>query len=367
MPFQELSKMHLRKQMVKKLREGQLSVSDAAREYGVSRNTVRLWRSRAQECPIRELTEFSRRPHRVWRQTDIEIELEILALKAQRPAWGAKKIVAKLWPENSPICVRTADRILARHGLTRTRGEREDLHRFERGNPNELWQIDFKGMGRRRPYSPLSVLDDMSRFAICLRPLPDHRTDTIFDTLWDLFGEFGLPDRILSDNESCFADVTCRGPSRLEVRLWLLGIDSSHGRPYHPQTQGKVERFHRTVKDELGEAILQKDIGTARAICERFIHDYNFERPNEAIGMKVPADLYRPSARKRPAKMPEHEIPQGAIARKVDSCGRFLFKSKEYHAGYGLIRHYVQLKEEPDGFGVWFAGRRFASLDDLKV
>ena len=97
MPFQELSRMHLRKQMVMRLRGGQLSVSEASREYGVSRNTVRLWLRRAEGISLCELLELSRRPHKVWRQTDVEIERSILALKAQRPVWGAKKIVAKLF------------------------------------------------------------------------------------------------------------------------------------------------------------------------------------------------------------------------------------------------------------------------------
>lgn len=360
--------MHLRKQMVLRIREGQLSVSEAAREYDVSRNTVRLWLRRSEGCRLEDLAEVSRRPHRIWRITSFEVETAILEMKAARPTWGAKKILAKLWPEEAPLSVRTADRILSRHGLAGQAYKTQPLQRFERSQPNELWQMDFKALGTPSlGYSPFTTLDDMSRFCLGAQPLSNHRVESIFEALWNLFGEYGLPERILSDNESCFADISRRGPSSLECKLWLLGIATSHGRPYHPQTQGKLERFHRTMEDELGQRIRQPDAARAAEVYKRFLHDYNFERPHESLGMKVPAQVYRPSARKRPPEMPKHEMLDGAIARKVDASGKFSFKGQPYNPGMALIGHYVQICEEANGYGVLFAGRRFATLEALRV
>src|ERR1044071_4581495 len=114
MPFQEKSRMDLRRQMILRLQEGELNVSEAAREYGVARNTVKLWLRRAEMCGVGEVGEISRRPHRFRRQTSEEIKTQLLELKARKPAYGAKKLLALLWPEGAPISVRTADRILDR-------------------------------------------------------------------------------------------------------------------------------------------------------------------------------------------------------------------------------------------------------------
>lgn len=360
--------MHLRKQMVLRVSQGELSVSGAAREYGVSRNTVRLWVERAAQGSVSGLSELSRRPHRIARCTDQELQERLLELKSQRPAWGAKKLVAKLWPdEKPPMSVRTADRILARHGLVGQRSKSKEEIRFERAEPNELLQMDFKGLGRPNPgYYPLSVVDDASRFCLAFRPLPNHQVDTIFDTLWEIFGEYGLPDAILTDNEPCFAGAYNRGPSRLQAKLWLLGIRLLHGRIAHPQTQGKVERFHLTVEQEIGSELLWASLEEARGVYDRFVQDYNYERPHEALDMRAPGLVYKPSTKKRPEKMPTHE-PSTSLVRKVQATGAFRFNGNEYRPGRGLSGELVELREEPDGYGVYYANRRFALLDDIKV
>lgn len=360
--------MQLRKQMVYRVVLGELNVSSASRLYGVSRNTVRLWLKRAQRDSLSELDEISRRPHRIPNATDPELVAQVLAFKKERPTWGAKKIVEKLWPQDCPLSVRTVDRILARNGLVRPMEPPAEMTRFERLNANELLQIDFKGLGSPAlGYSPLSVLDDATRFCLAFEPLLNHQTQTIYDALWDIFGEYGLPLAILSDNEPCFADIHRYGPSRLEAKLWLLGIDTRHGRPSHPQTQGKVERFHRTVNIELGPALRQADIEEARRVYAAFVHDYNFERPHEAIGMKTPGHVYTPSTRKRPDIRPKHEPAEGALLRRVGCDGRFRYQLKLYRAGLGLKGEHVEFREEEGGLGVYYANRRFACLKDLEV
>lgn len=360
--------MDQRKQMVLRLECGDLTVSGASREYGVSRQTVRLWRSRAQERSLGELCELSRRPKEIPNQSPLEIEERVLACKRLRPTWGAKKIAAVLWPEEAPVCVRTVDRILKRNGLVKPRKEAAPpaTIRFEREEPNELWQMDFKGMGLRPPaYSPLSVLDDATRFCLAFEPLPNHRAQTIFSALWNLFGEYGMPEAILSDNEPCFAEISRTGPSWLEARLWLLGVRSLHGRPLHPQTQGKVERFHGTVKLDLGTELRQESITAAQARYALFVHEYNYERPHEAIQMQVPAKIYRPSPRKRPSILPEHEIHDRKNARKVDANGKFAYRSQSYRAGHGLAGQYIVVQETEQGLTATFAGRNIGLLNNL--
>ncbi|KXK21472.1 MAG: Integrase core domain protein [Armatimonadetes bacterium OLB18] len=368
MPFQEVSKMHLRKQMVIRIRAGELSVSAAAREYGVARNTVKLWLRRADEVSLGDLKEKSRRPRSSPNATEASIEEAVLQFKRVRPCWGAKKLLVTLWPEGSPISIRTGDRILKRHGLVRVRGQAESVQRFERESPNQLWQIDFKGLGRYNPgYSPLTILDDASRYCIGFDPLENHQPRVILSSLWAAFGEFGLPEAILMDNEPCFAEISRRGPSWLESQLWLLGIRTLHGRPYHPQTQGKVERFHRTVEDELGSELRQNSILEAREIYSRFVHDYNYERPHEALGMRPPGAVYVPSTRSRPTAIPVHEIPSGSISRKTDDRGVFSYRNVSYRVGRGLGCQTVELKEEAEGMAAYFAGRRIELLAALRV
>jgi transposase InsO family protein len=240
--------------------------------------------------------------------------------------------------------------------------------RFAREEPNELWQIDFKGLGRTPPsYSPLSILDDATRFCIAFEPLPDHRSTTIFNALWNVFGIFGLPQAILTDNEPCFRCFDGRSPSWLESRLWLLGIRTLHGRPLHPQTQGKVERFHGTVQRELGDELRQPTIQAARERFESYVREYNYDRPHEALDMAVPGYVYRFSERLRPSEMPEHQIASGAICRKVDAFGKFTYRCQSYRVSSGLVGEYVVIEENELGRVASFASHSLGLLDDLII
>jgi transposase InsO family protein len=313
------------------------------------------------------MAESSRRPLRFVRSTCTEVQEALLALKAERPNWGAKKLLAKLWPQGAPICLRTADRILSRHGLVGNiaRPAHEPC-RFERQSPNQLWQMDFKAVGTRR-FEAFSVLDDCTRFCLCLSPLTDLRSQTTFQALWNLFGEYGMPERLLSDNGAPFNSVRSLGPTPLQARLWLLGIPTSHGRPRHPQTQGKVERFHRTVEQEIGQILRKGDIGQVQEAMGSFRQDYNWERPHEAIHLQVPGARYCPSPRVRPESMPKHEVADGALKRKVDSSGKIVYRMRSYRAGTGLAGEYVELREEQNDLAIFFAGIRIGSLTQLQL
>lgn len=368
MPFHEVSRMEQRKRMLYRVEHEGLSVTEAAREAGVSRSTFYTWQARARQEGLAGLAEVSRRPHHSPGATADEVVQQVLSCKERYPAWGAKKISARLWPQpgSAPVTVRTVDRILSRQGLTRTRtASPPAMQRFERAGSNDLWQMDFKGMGRpRHCYAPLSILDDHSRYALRFEPLEQQTAEAVWQVLWKLFGEVGLPQQILTDNGSCFAGTWGEGPTQLETRLWLLGIRTTQGRPYHPQTQGKVERFHRTMNDELaarGIALRQVDSTAARAVYAPLVHSYNWERPHEALEMRVPGTVYEPSDRERPPRLPDHELPERAVRRRVSIDGKVDYRGMTYHVGKGLRGQTVEVREA-QGEGRDYADILFAGV-----
>jgi transposase InsO family protein len=328
------------------------SVSAAAREAGVCRTTAHLWIARAKEVGIGGLAEVSRRPHQSPSRTAQSLEGELLELKAKYPSFGARKLSAIL---EGRIPARTAARILFRHGLTCAPSPAKENLRFERGGCNELWQMDFKGMRQRRPlYDPLSIVDDSSRFAIALKALPNQQLGPLWDCLWAAFEVYGLPDATLSDNGPVFRNNGTWRPSKLDLRLALLGIQSLHGRPYHPQTQGKVERFHGTIARTLGKSLWQPTLEDGQRVLSEFRDLYNWERPHEAIDLKVPGAVYKRSLRERPATLPEPEFPPDCVILRVTDQATLRYQGNTYRMGKALIREPVGLLQQPEGILVYY-------------
>jgi transposase InsO family protein len=366
MPFHEIKKMDLVKQMVIQILGGEISQSAATRLYGVSRKTVRKWVRRGLELGVENLQEGSRAPCSRPSQTDEQIELLLLSLKYQIPVWGAKKLVQVMKEDlGVALHVRTADRLLDRNGLVTTRGAAQPMVRFERPESNLLLQMDFKGCPRHMPYSILSVLDDHSRYSGIFKPLKDRTGQSVFDALWTLFGEIGLPERMLMDNGDCWGTSLKRCPTAFEAKLWLLGIMTTHGRPRHPQTQGKVERFHQTAILEIGPELYSQDIQQCARMCEDFRRRYNWVRPHEELGGKVPGLVYKASDRKRPNRMPELIYPEGSLTRKVDDAGAFFYRGQRYRLGKGLVGQRIMLKEDELGLRAYYASFPMRYLTDL--
>lgn len=348
--------------------EAGMSLSEACRQSGVTRKTGRKWVQRALDDGIANLSERSRAPKVVWRTPEPMVEA-LLQMKESYPKWGAKKLVVKLEEKiGLDIPLRTADRILARHGLTtpKDKPSAAELIRFQREHSGALLQMDFKGLPPSTPYCLLTVLDDCDRFCHLFTPLINKRGESVKAALWNLFGEHGLPDEMLMDNGDCWGvGSRSRGPTAFEAWLMRLGVRPIHGRPYHPQTQGKVERFHRTAVDELGESLLQPTIELAREVCDAFVRRYNWERPHESLGQKVPGSLYSPWPRKRPDSMPVHVAEAGAIARKIDDRGVFRFKGDDYYLGSGLSKEVIVIKEATFGMRAFYAGFPLPYLHEL--
>ena len=330
--------MDERRRMVLKVLDGTLSVSAAAREFGVSRPTVRDWVNRAKLEGVETMGERSRRPISVPREADPAVVEQVLSLAKEYEDWGARKIWALMGKHNAPVCERTVDRILGKHGrrILPPKKPQEPTIRFEKENPNEQLQVDFKKMGpRQNRFLVLSVIDDCSRFVLGLQEVPDETLYSCWHVMWNVFGEYGLPQSILCDNGSCFRNNATWRWSQFDLRLMLLDVHPAHGRPYHPQTQGKVERFHETLEWELGRKLGKHDELTP--LMEAFRARYNWVRPHEAIDLEVPGSVYKPSTRQRPSNMPEPFFPKGSIIRKVGMDGFISFKGKRHNLGRALI------------------------------
>jgi transposase InsO family protein len=369
LPFKEFSVLDQRRQLTHRVLEERVSVSQAAREFEVSRQTAHFWVNRARDlAQLSDLQSRSRRPHVSPRQSPPEIEALVLALAVQRPNWGGRKIHAALWPEQAPVCSRTVERILARHLGSKPRKACQPMVRFERASCNELWQADFKALGANPPpFRVLSVIDDHSRFIVSLRVVPRATNEDIFAAFWDIFGLRGLPLAVLTDNEACFHTTYGTGLSFFEARLLRLGVRSLHGRPAHPQTQGKVERFHKTMEQEVKGLGKERDPERVQARLDHFAQDYNWNRPNEALQNKKPGIVYRPSERARPSQLPEQAPIEGSEVRRVNQIGGLKRKGVEYYLGRGLAHETVFLVPTPEGLVVTYANEPLALLEDLKM
>ncbi len=346
------------------------TVSSAASFCGVSRQTASVWVSRARSEGLAQMSERSRRPKSSPSRTDGAVEEAVLRLASLYPAWGPAKLYALLWePGQAPVCERTVARILARSGRRIQSPVKvpADPVRFERAQPNELWQVDFKGLGSRKARrESLTVLDDHSRYLLASREVASQTLHSAWSVLWDVFGEFGLPDALLTDNGSAFRNNGTWRWSSFDLRLMLLEIKPAHGRPYHPQTQGKVERLHETLELEL-EALPEAGL-SAQPTLDAFRNRYNWKRPHQALGQRTPGAAYRPSSRPRPERMPEPFFPQDAAIRKCREDGEISFKGQIYRIGKAFARLPVGVLE--DAYGkphLCWAGKAVAPLQDFKV
>jgi transposase InsO family protein len=353
MPWGTTTVSELRTAFVHAVRTAGQPVTHAATDFGISRKTAYKWLARfdAQQS----LHDHSRKPHTSPTQTRSDLEHAVLGVRDQY-GWGPRKIHAYLVRQGQRTpAIRTIADILRRHQRIARPTPPDDApatQRFERDQPNELWQLDFKGwieIARVR-VSPLTILDDHSRFLLALRPCTDLTMNTAWNVLWDTLGEYGLPEQILCDNAFGTPGTPhSPGISWFESRLIRLGIRTAHGRPYHPQTQGKVERLHGTLVREVYPRLDTTSLVTFTAGLDHWRQTvYNPLRPHEAIGDQPPVSRWRCSPRRRPAVLPPVEYPTGSILRRVGSNGLFEYRRTRILAGQGLAGEPVRIEEKDD-------------------
>jgi transposase InsO family protein len=372
MPWEERSQMSERLEFVQMARKGSVPMQVMCDEFGISRKTGYKWLARYAEAGEAGLADRSRRPHHSRRKTSEEIEGLVLTIRGEEPSWGARKIawkLQKLGIKEVPA-LSTITAILHRHGrITEEASQkRKALQRFERERPNELWQMDFKGhfgLGNGKRCHPLVLLDDHSRYCAGLYAYLDERGETVQAGLTASFRTYGLPEEMLMDNGSPWGNDRVHVYTPLVVWLIRLGIRVRHGRPRHPQTQGKLERLNRTLDEDLLQRRSFVDEREAQEGFDWFRPRYNHERPHEGLGMEVPASRYRPSERVFPETLPPIEYEEGDLVRKVQDGGRTSYNGREYRLPKAFRRHPVALRPtEEDGLmAVYFCRQRIAVLD----
>jgi transposase InsO family protein len=241
---------------------------------------------------------------------------------------------------------------------------------FEYAAPHQLWQCDFKGpleIARQKVY-PFTVLDDHSRFLIALHPCTDVSLRPAFDILWDAFGQFGLPEALLCDNAFGTAFQTPKTLSWFDARLVRLGIRPVHGRPYHPQTQGKVERLHGTLQRELWPHVRRDSLEHFAEDLQRWRQDvYNTIRPHEALADKPPLSRFAPSPRPRPDSLPPVEYPAGSLVRKVSTSGDIRWNSLRILAGRGLVGELVRLEPRDHELALFYCSRQIRTIPNNQL
>jgi transposase InsO family protein len=322
--WREVSIVDQRTEFVALVQSGGTPIRTLCRRFGVAPATAYKWVRRAAQDGSGGLVDQSRRPHRSPRQTAPAVEDAVLVLRDEHPAWGGRKLAARLraLEQDAVPSPSTITAILRRNGrLVVPERTRHTWQRFERPAPNQLWQMDFKGhvplaQGSGQLH-PLTVVDDHSRYCLVLGACGDERGQTVREQLIAAFRCYGLPDQLLADNGPPWGHIAGKGWSQLSLWLLQLGVGMSHGRPYHPQTQGKDERFHRTLKAELLQGPPHSDLGRAQCAFDHWRTVYNLERPHEACDLKPPVSRYRPSERAYPEILPPLEYAPDLLVRRV--------------------------------------------------
>lgn len=350
MPWKDRTVEELREEFVHAAAGSSRNFSALCREFGITRKTGYKWitRSRGGET----MQNRSRRPHSVANRTAPEIEQQIVAIRQSHPGWGARKIAHVLGEtEPCPPCVKTVNNILNRyHCIDKEESLKHMPHtRFEKERCNEMWQADFKGEFRMQDGNycfPLDIMDDHSRFAIRVEA-DTHTAGRVIPTFREAFYEYGMPDSILSDNGAQFAGFR-QGYTQFEK--WLMNHDvlPLHGRIKHPQTQGKIERFHRTMKQELLKHYTPADITDAARALHAWRDSYNCERPHEALGMKCPAAIYVPSARIYCDAVESYTYGGAFHVIKVNSWGYVRFDRFQIYLSETMAGEYIEFRPYRD-------------------
>jgi transposase InsO family protein len=372
MPWKETTSMCLRNEFTALAKGHGVSVAELAKRFGISRKTAYKWINR--DAASEPLSDRSRRPYSSPTQTSETCEQAVISLRRQYPQWGGRKLHRVLLNNGHPDAPApsTITHILRRHGLIPDKGvsAQGPWKRFEHALPNDLWQMDFKGtiaIGEGR-CDPLTVLDDHSRYNVVLRATPDMRSATVQAALTDAFRRYGMPVRMNMDNGSPWGSPSgdSRGLSTLSLWLVRVGIRVSFSTPAHPQTNGKDERFHRSLKAEVVHGRVFVDHAHAQQAFDVWRDIYNTVRPHEGIGMAVPSDRYRPSPRAFPEALPAIDYaPQDTVVT-VLSNGIVKFKGHDIKVSNALRGLPIAFRPDDTQDGIYtlyFAHHRLARID----
>jgi len=344
------------------------------RRFRISPKTGYKWKKRFRAGGSAALVDHARRPKVSPRTTADEVSVAVLAVRHANPTWGGRKLRRRLQDLHhlAVPAASTCTAILRRADLLAPTGgaKHTGWKRFERALPNELWQMDFKGhfatqTGPR--CHPLTALDDHSRFNLILAACGNETGGTVQRALTTAFGCYGLPEAMLADNGPPWgcADSLCQYTT-LTVWLLRLGVRVLHGRPYHPQTQGKEERFHRTLREELLAQHTWRDLDHCGQEFGRYRDRYNCERPHDSLAGATPVSRYSPSPRSLPATLPPIDYLTSDKVQRVRPAGVITFGAQTWHIGRAFAGLSLGLRPSTQAEGQWevfFCHHRLGHLD----
>ena len=374
MPWQARAVMDVKQEFVELAVQEGVNRRELCRRFGISPSTGYALLARHASEGRAALVPRSRRPHASPTRTPSQLEQAVLALRREHPAWGGRKIARRLRDQGcgEVPAPSTVTSILHRHGLITPEASyaAQPWQRFEHEAPNALWQIDFKGdfATASARCHPLTVLDDHSRYSLALQACPSVSTHSVQPHLQHVFERYGLPARINADNGAPWGSPRLAGQTLSALEVWLirLGISVSHSAPYHPQTNGKIERFHRSLKAELLNARTYLDLPHAQRAFEGWRALYNHERPHDALGLNTPASRYRVSPRTYPSTLPSVQYLPGDVVRTVSWNGEVRLNGYRLRVSNALLKLPIAFRADPahDGcFDVYFCHHRFMCVD----
>jgi transposase InsO family protein len=350
--------MDLRREFIRRLSEGE-RLTDLCREYGISRKTGDKYRKRFEKLGEAGLVDQSRAPKVIPHKTTPELEELIVAERTKHPTWGAKKLKATLERRlgSSLPSASAVGGVLTRRGLVQPRRRRVRYHPVPStlrpaNAPNDVWCIDYKGqfrLGDETHCYPLTLTDQHSRFLLGCEGMPAISDEEAREVCGEIFAKYGLPVAMRSDNGVPFSSTGLAGLTKLSVYWVRLGIVLERIRPAHPEENGQHERMHRTLKFETARPA-RANLLQQQERFDDFSHEFNHLRPHEALGMRCPADVYVPSTRLLPARVP---LPVYLGFDDVLTVSR---SGEAYIAGIGTVAlsaslagEQVGIREERDG------------------
>lgn len=370
MPWEKRTVEENRREFARRAVAKEKSLSALCREYGISRPTGYKWLKRYEAGE--EMSDRSRRPFHTANRIEEAVESRIVEMRRREPAIGALKTRRMLETEgmsNVP-CASTINEVFRRNGLiTREASEKATPYkRFEKEHPNIMLQADFKGhfaMCNGQRCYPLSIIDDHSRFCLCADALPSTKLADVRPSFEKTFQTFGLPHILLCDNGVPWGSSQSGALTAFEVWLMELGVQTIHIRAGHPQTQGKVERFNGSYKQERLKFYTPADLEDAMRCREEYRNFYNNVRPHHSLGLDVPCKHYTSSPRPLPQRILPWEYDLGCELRTVKSSGYITFQGQGWFLSEGLAGKQIAIVPS-DQDGVWnilFRNFRVAQLD----
>jgi transposase InsO family protein len=362
MPWKETNAMKEKRSFIDAMLKQSKPFCELCREYGISEKTGYKWRNRFLERGYSGLEEESRAPQKHPNTIDGDTAAELIALRLAHPSWGGKKLLA-LWQRTHPNLpspsLSSVNRIIEKAGLLKKKrihkaNVSSDCPRLNRmleaREPNDVWCIDFKGWWRSdgEVCEPFTVRDKRSRKVLCARLMTGKTTGDVRPVMTELFRKYGLPRAIHSDNGAPFAATNgILGLTRLSAWWITLGILPERSLPGCPGQNGSLERMHADIAREI-EGKIPGGIAANQIALDAWVEEYNAVRPNEAIGMLTPDEVYRPSERKYVGDFDILEYPAGFIPRKVFKSGEIILDGTRVTIGSALRGWHVGLRPQKE-------------------